>query len=120
GPVGLQGVERRTQGTNAALEMGVEVLLVAALVGLGYHLLLGQLAVVGHVEEVAGGVAQALLATLLQDGLLEHDDAVALLGTRGLVLELGQRLGLEDQVEELALDDDALLDARLLGSRLAL
>ena len=49
GPVGVEGVDRRVQGSDAAFEVADEVLLVAALVGFVDHLLSGEVPVVGDV-----------------------------------------------------------------------
>src|SRR5215217_5662029 len=99
GPVGVERVERSAQGTRE-FELGVNVLLVAAVVGLSDDLFLGQATVVGNVEEVAKICPDAELAALFLDELSQDDNAIAALGAVRLVLELGGIFGNEALVGE--------------------
>jgi hypothetical protein len=106
GPVGVERVERGVERADAALELRNEVLLIAAVVGLRDDLGLGQLAVVGDVEEVLEVRGDADLASVLVDPFPQDDDAVVARGLGGLVLELGGVLGDEALVEVAARLDD--------------
>jgi phage-related protein len=77
------------QRPDAILELLDDVLLVAAALGLGNDLALSQLAIIGHVEEVAKIGADAELAALSLDELAQDDDPIRALRPARPMLELG-------------------------------
>ncbi len=95
---------------DAVLELLDEVLLVAAIVRLEDHIARRESPLVRDEEEVAHVVEELLLALLDRDVLAQDDHAIRSLAGRRPVAELGDVLGLEDEVLVLALLDDTRLD----------
>ena len=92
GPVAHQVVHRHRQRLHATLQLGDQVLLVAAVVG-QEHDLRGRCGpVVGDVEEVPVRLEEPQLALLDHQLLAEHDHPVRLLAGDGPVGELGDLL----------------------------
>src|SRR6187402_486295 len=94
----------------------MDVLLVAAVVGLVDNFLLSQAAVVGDVEEVAEVSADAELAALLFDEFSKDDDAIAALRTKRLVFKFGRIFSNEALVEVAAVTDDFFLETSRPGT----
>ena len=108
-PVADQVVERYPQRVDAALELGDDILLIAALVGAVNDLGRAQVRARGDVEKVADLVEQDLLTFHLADILAQGDHPIRLFALAGLVVKFGHVLVVELQVDILALLDDALL-----------
>ena len=109
GPIAVQVVDRGRQRPHSTGQLGDQVLLVAAVVGLEHDVFRVDCPIVGDVEEVANLVEQPSLAFLVSDVLAKHNHPIRLLTFAGLILELGVVLVLQPEHLELAAADDPLL-----------
>ena len=109
-PVAHQVVYRCRQRMHAAFELCDQVFLIAAVVGREHHILGGQLAIIGDVEEVAILLEQPHLALVDPQALAEDDHAIGLLAGNGTIVEFGDHLFEQVDRLEAALFDDLRLD----------
>ena len=98
GPVADQLVGRRPHRIHAALELGDEVLLVAALVGQPNYFCRAHVRARGDVVVIADLVDQGVLALRPADVLADHDHPVLLAALARTVLELGNVFAVQRQV----------------------
>src|SRR5580698_148896 len=110
-PVADQVVHGRRQRPNAALELGDQVFLVAAIVGREHNLFGRHRAVVGNVKQVSIFLEQPILSLLDLDELADDDHPIARLAGVRFVVELRNHLFDQANVLVPTLSDDLLFDS---------